>query len=426
MRTLSAALLALLLSVVAALVVREDSGYLYAAYGHWSLETSLALFLLLVLLSFGLLYLLIRTLVRVWSVPRRVQRWERRRAAERARLSLVQGVLDIAEGRWGAAEKTLLRQVEDCQLPVLNYLAAAHCAGRQGDSRRRDRYLSLAHHSTPAADVPVRLMLAEAQLEDGQYEQALATANHLQRIAPGHVQVLGLLRRLHERLHAWEKLRELLPELRKRKVLDDADLAELEIRVHQSLVAEAARQADPQRLALVWNQVPKALRTQPKVLEAYVEALLERDQGAAAEPLLCDAIEHDWDDRLVRLYGLVVGKDLGKQLSFAEAWLKTQGENPVLLLTLGRLCLRNRLWGKARSYLEASIEFGRLPDSYRDLAGLLERLGEPQRAMGLYRKGLDRLTGPALDLPMPSPAAARRASQGAEAPEGASGVVLLK
>ena len=114
-------------------MVRQDSGYLYAAYGHWSLETSLAVFVLLELLAFGLLYLLIRTLVRLWSVPRRVQRWERRRAAERSRLNLVQGVLDMAEGRWSVAEKALLRQVEDSELALLSYLAAAHCADRQGD-----------------------------------------------------------------------------------------------------------------------------------------------------------------------------------------------------------------------------------------------------------------------------------------------------
>jgi HemY protein len=379
------------------------------------------------LLAFGLLYLLIRTLVRLWSVPRRVQRWERRRAAERSRLNLVQGVLDMAEGRWGVAEKALLRQVEDSELALLSYLAAAHCADRQGDSERRDRYLSQAHASRPAADVPVRLILAEAQLEDGQYEQALATLNHLQEIAPGHVQVLGLLQRLFERRQDWERLRDLLPELRKRKVLTEGASAELEIRVHKSLLAKAGRESDSQRLGLVWNQVPKGLRTQPRVLEAYAGALLERHQGDLAEPLLREAIEQGWDDHLARLYGLAKGKDLAKQLTSAESWLKTQPENPVLLLTLGRLCQRTQLWGKARSYFEASIEFGRLPESYRDLAGLLERLGERERAVALYRKGLAQLTGPALDLPMPGSAAVRRTPErSVEAPEAATGVALVK
>jgi len=426
MRTLWVTLSALVFSVLAALVVRHDSGYLYAAYGHWSLETSVAFFVFLILLTFGLLYLVIRTLLRVWSVPRRVQRWERRRAAERARADLVQGVLDIAEGRWSTAEKTLLRQVEDCELQVLNYLAAAHCARKQGDPQRSSRYLQQAHASNPSADLPVRLILAETQLEDRQHEQALATLSQLQTLAPGHAQVLGLLRRLYERTRDWEQLRQLLPELRKRKVLAEDVLAELEIRVHRSLVKQAAQDGDPQRLTLVWNRVPKALRSQPRVLEAYVAALIDRSQADSAEPLLRDAIEQGWDDELVRLYGLVAGKDLGKQLGSAEGWLKRRPESPLLLLTLGRLCLRNRLWGKARSYLEASIELGQLPDGYRDLASLLQRLGESERAMGLYRKGLEQLTGSTLDLPLPSAAAASRRNHSGKAAASAAGVALVK
>ena len=53
MRMLLLALAALAIAVPAALLVRDDSGYLYAAHGHWSLETSLSFFLLLLI---GLLF----------------------------------------------------------------------------------------------------------------------------------------------------------------------------------------------------------------------------------------------------------------------------------------------------------------------------------------------------------------------------------
>ena len=77
----------------------------------------------------------------------------------------------------------------------------------------------------PSADVAVSLTQAELQLADHQLEQALATLKHLRSVAPKHTYVLRLLRRLYEQLGDWEHLRELLPELRRRKVEDDADLA---------------------------------------------------------------------------------------------------------------------------------------------------------------------------------------------------------
>ena len=414
MRMLLLALAALAIAVPAALLVREDSGYLYAAYGHWSLETSLAFFLLLLALAFGVFYLSLRLLARLWAIPRRFNAWDQRRSARRARRQLIQGLVESAEGRWAQAEKTLLRLVDDAEIPLLNYLAAARCAQQQGAHERRDRYLHLAHESTAGADVAVGLTQAELQLGHDQYEQALATLNHLRDLAPAHNHVLGLLQLAYRRLGDWPRLRELLPELRKRRVLDEEALSELEIQLYQGLLEQAAANPQAEPLAEAWAQVPKGLRSRPRVLKPYVAALGERGQPEPAEPLLRAAIGQTWDEPLVRLYGLLVGPDPAKQLITAEAWLPDHTQSAALLLTLGRLSLHNRLWGKARSYLEAGIEFGAGPEACRDLARLLECLGEAERARALYRKALEQAAGPAPELPLPSP---RRESLPPQAPE---------
>ena len=62
------------------------------------------------------------------------------------------------------------------------------------------------------------------------------------------------------------------------------------------------------------------------------------------------------------------------------------------MLTLGKISSRNQLWGKARSYLESSIEQRATAEAYRLLGALLERLGEADEASDCYRRGLD-LTG---------------------------------
>ncbi len=59
-----------------------------------------------------------------------------------------------------------------------------------------------------------------------------------------------------------------------------------------------------------------------------------------------------------------------------------------MLLTLGRLGLRNGLWGKARGYLEESIEIKPLPDTYLVLANVLEKQDEHVAANVYYQKGL--------------------------------------
>ena len=61
----------------------------------------------------------------------------------------------------------------------------------------------------------------------------------------------------------------------------------------------------------------------------------------------------------------------------------------MLLLTLGKISLRNALWGKARSYLESSIAHQPTPEAYRLLGSLLEQLHEPDQAAACYRQGIE-------------------------------------
>ena len=90
----------------------------------------------------------------------------------------------------------------------------------------------------------------------------------------------------------------------------------------------------------------------------------------------------------MRLYGLVEGPDATKQLKRAEAWLSKHGDDPDLLLAAARLCLRNELWGKARSYLETVIALRPTPEAYQEYGRLLTQLGETDAAADAYRDGL--------------------------------------
>jgi HemY protein len=104
--------------------------------------------------------------------------------------------------------------------------------------------------------------------------------------------------------------------------------------------------------------------------------------------LIRDALKRTWDDDLARYYGLAISSDVAKQLATAETWLKSQSHNPSLLLSLGRLSILNQLWGKARSYLESSLDLAPSAETYRELGRLLDLRGEEVLANECYRKGL--------------------------------------
>ncbi len=389
MRTLISALVFMALSIALVSLLNQGNGYVLFGYGVWTVEGSLALFLLLDLLLFIVLYMLIRTLSRIWSMPERLQNWKQGRLTQRARRSLANGLMDLAAGKWKSAEQKLLKHVENSDRPLLNYLAAARTAQQQGAVEKRDNYLQLAYASAPAEDIAVTLTQAELQLSNKQLEQALATLMHLRQIAPTHGYVLKLLKDLYLDLGSWSQLQQLLPELHKRDVVSRDELNDLELKVYVELLRQQATENNSEAMEVTWRKAPKRLRSHGEMVLIYVEYLAANEFEVKAERLLEEAISENWDDGMVELYGLMEGADPSRQLNAAESWLSQQQLNPTLLLALAHICLRGKLWGKARSYLEASIGAAPSAEAHQELGMLLEQMGEQELALDNYRAGLE-------------------------------------
>lgn len=388
MKLLVTIILLLLLSVLLALVAQTDPGYVLLSRGHGSVEMTLVTFTLLLLVAFLLFYFLIRFVILAWRLPERIRAWRRERRRVKARNALTRGLIQLEEGAWREAEGTLLKYAAHSDTPLLNYLAAARAAQRLGAHERRDDHLRLAHASTPQADVAVGLVQAELQLSHQQLEQALATLNHLHEIAPRHAYVLRLLMQLSVALGDWGQLARLIPELRKRKVISASEADELEIKTHGAVLEMAARAQDDNAVRAVWAEIPQALQGHPRLVLQYARCLRKQGCEGDAEALLYRTLRREWSDDLVHLYGLVQGADATEQLARAEGWLAGHGNDPMLLLTLGRLCMRHRLWGKARTYLEGSLNLAARAETCQTLGSLHEQLGEQATALDYYRRGL--------------------------------------
>lgn len=388
MKWLFSTLLILIFAVIIGLWAYQDSGYVLLARGYKSVEMSLALFIVLQVVGFVLLYFALRVLINSWNMPSAFRAWRARQRRQRARRDMDHGLIELAQGNWAQAERYLLRHARDSDIPLLNYLSAARAAQKQNAPQRRDDYLALAHQSMQGAGFAVQLTQAELQLVHGQLEQSLATLMQLHAASPKHPHVLYLLARIYQLLRSWEDLRKLIPDLRKQNVLSQASLLQLEQLVHRELLTLAAQKGELSALRSSWQQTPKHVRQDLDMIRHYVRCLLILKANDDAEQLLREALKKQWDVDLVYIYGLIEAGDKDRQLATAENWLKGHENNPVLLLTLGRLCKRNQLWGKARSFLNASLGIKPHSDTYKELGQLLEQLNEHNEAVECYHKGL--------------------------------------
>lgn len=380
--------LALVLGALAAHFLAEDPGYVVINFRHYVLETTVPVLLGAVVLLLGLVWLA----VRIFRAPRRLGEAAGRVRSGRAGNRLTRGMIEMAEGNFARGERMLTRAAPASDAPLLNYLQAARAAHLQGADARRDQWLREAYERTPEAASAVLLTQAELQLDQGQYEHALATLRRLEEKAPNHGHALNLLGRLYYRLEDWRHLGELLPRLQKHGRVEDAVLEKWSVRVYRETLGRAA---DAEAALAAWNEVPKHLRGHVELLEGWYAALMRTGQHDRAEKEVAQQLKREWRAPLVRLYGLIESSDRARQLRRAEGWLKDHPDDVDLLLAAARLCLRNELWGKARSYLETVVAIRPTPEAYQEYGRLLNQLGEGDAAAEAWRAGLTLAARPA-------------------------------
>ena len=221
-------LILVILALGAVLLVREDPGFMMLRYRDYTVETTLAFGLVVLIILVIALYYGLRLLRGIWRLPRTMQRQSQNRRYARARRQLNQGLIDLSEGRFEKAEHHLMRLVDSSESPLVHYLGAARAAQLQGKHDARDKYLKDAHEANPDAELAVGVTQAELQLAHQQTEQALATLTHLHSIAPRHDYVTMLLARAYFDLKDWQALVEILPEVRRKKLLKETRLKKME------------------------------------------------------------------------------------------------------------------------------------------------------------------------------------------------------
>ena len=378
--------------------VARDPGYVLLAHGRHTIETSLLVGLLAMVLFFLFLYWLWRFLR--WALdPLRGQR--------KANSRTIRGLIAFAEGDWHNAEKLMAKGAAGNDIALINYLTAAQAAHEQGEEDRRDDYLRLAHQTAKGIDIAVGLTKARLQFQSEQWEECLATLMVLKKNAktPSYPYVIKMLSQVYVQVQDWDSLLQLLPELKKRKVVSADELHDLERRSYEGKLKQAQRGSGEDRLRnlqQVWQKTPRKLHHELALIQAYSEALINLNAGEEAEKILTDALRKNWDDNLARLYGIVKGADVAKQLLWAENWLKERPNNAMLLLTLGRLSLQLQQWEQARSYFEASIRSRRSAEAHGELGRLLSHLGEHEASNENFQAGLALISQRLPDLPMPA------------------------
>ena len=361
----------------------HSSAYVLLVYPPYRVELSLILFIGLSLAAFALVYGLVRLTITILQMPANVRQFRLNRIQTNARGLLEEVLGAFFEGRYAAAEKAATRAIESGETSALYPIVAARAAHELHEYKKRDAYLSAAE-GKKIGDSTMRLMATSKFMLDQRDPRAALSA--LQELrdsgVKNHVGAMTMELKAQQQTGNWDEVLSVLDQLEKRSSIDTLVAEQLR---QQAWLEKIRQQEDLADLTACLKRMPAAYKQRSKIAATAAGALIQHGGGPLAQQMLADSLNTQWDSELVALYGDCISSDVIAQIEQAEKWLAQNNQDAGLLLTLGKLCLHQKLWGKAQNYLETSLSFEASRAVHLDLARLFERLGKSGDAAQHFR-----------------------------------------
>ena len=385
-------LLALMAAAIGiAVTARFNPGNVVMFYPPYRLDLSLNFFIVLQVLLFVLLYLLIRAFRSTVGMPQRVAAYRQRKRERDGNRGLREALKALFEGRFGHAEKAALRAADLDENAGLAALIGARAAHRMRQTGRRDDWLARVEND--ATLKTARLMtVTELLVDDHQPEAALAAVHELSASGTRHIHALQWSLKAHQQAKNWPQVLRLVRSLDKHRALHPALSSRLRELAYDDLLSD--RSHDAESVLRVWATVPGADRIKPYIACRAATALNARGLHDEARLVAEESLAANWDERVVRTYREAAAPAgsaaLLAQIEHCEQWLRERPTDAELALTLGALCLKQKLWGKAQRFLEQALSDAHAPQMVREvhlkLAQMHEALLQPEEAAAHYRQ----------------------------------------
>jgi HemY protein len=401
-------LLALAIGAGLYLLLGDDPGYVLLSFGTWSVESTLVamvlFFVLLAVLAYGI-YRVVGLLNPV-SLFKGDSVFGARRRRRQAAEASEEGLRLLLLGHWQDAYKLLVENADRTSSPAFNYLAASLAAWQRKDTASWNYCLERANSKSAKPNPAIKSLKALLEYRSGKIEQSLAILLALDKEAPGSPYVLAMLKTIYQSVQDWVKLDALLPQLEKHKVVTPEELTELQEKVAiYRLQCVAPETGGLAALETLWDSVDRKVRKGEDITLIYLQKLAEFERHDQALAEMSSWLKHQWSDRIILQAGYLATTEPDRLMVTLEKWLKSRPNNAALMLSLGRVCLCNKLWGKAREYFEGALRLSSSTtlsaQANAELARLLEHMGEHAQSASLYRKAMARLDHELPELPMP-------------------------
>jgi HemY protein len=356
-----------------AIAVSLNTGYVLIVLAPWRIEVSLAVFVIGIVLGCLGIYAFSRLVFTTLNLPSRVQAYRLRRSRNRARSALYQSLASYFEGNFKKAERQAETALDSNESPALCAIIAARAAHELRNFEARDRYLAKAEAMGPESRLLCLTTQADLLMDERRFRDALERLREARQMAPKHLRVHQLLLKGQVATGAWKQALETVDLLEHHSGIEQSQALSVRRNAWQQLLRNNAHNSEA--LRRTWRSIPSDVRADNALAHTAVGYFIDLGMHADAQAIIERNLEKEWDSGLIALYGECQGNSLLDQIENAERWLIAHPNDAVLLLTLAKLCMRQSLWGKAQSYLDASLSVEASREAQQLKTELADKIG---------------------------------------------------
>ena len=341
-----------------AVLTHSYPGNVFIIIGDELRRVSLNTFILTTVVFVVVLYLLLSLLGRVVSIPGGMRRYGKRRRSAKVADALNEAGQAFFEGRFQKAQteaEKVLKNKECGDAAPLALMLAAYSAEQINDDTAKQGYLQRLAALPESMQLSRYLLEAESALERYDYEAAQTSIDAARKLNPGLTRLLQLeLRMAVDQKDAMKVLR-LTEQLAKAGALSATELQQYQWVAYRQLLAQCH---DVKALKACLKRIPEADQKgglSVEIAERFQQLGLYAQAAKWAKanyPLKRDVALLNV---LFESSANLSDKEQQQAFEAADGWLTTYREDTDLLLALGEAAYQRQLWGKAQSYLEASL-----------------------------------------------------------------------
>lgn len=374
------------LAVLLSLAARYNSGYALVVVPPWRIQLSLNLLILIFAASTLLVYLLVRLVVNTLAMPAKVQAFRTQRAQSLALGHFRDALRLLLEGRYGHALRSAEKAADAGESPQLMALIAARSAHAMRDDARAQAWLSKAEENGDPMRAARLMTQVELYCDARRFNDAKDSLDGLDKGGQRHIAALRLALKVRQGARQWDEVLRLSRQLEKHKAMTPEHASLVRLSAHQENLRGLG--LDALQLQAYWEDLPNGEKRDAKLALIMVRALIDCGDAQAcqlAQSIIEQHLAQEWEPLLAGHYADCQAGDARARIVQAEKWLAEHPDDSALLLALGRLCRQQQLWGKAQSYLEASISLLPSRAAHLELASLLDHLERGESANIHYR-----------------------------------------